>query len=121
MAVWRVARHDGPKTSWHIARSQSVGRGWTGGEVDLVFIDGDHSPEGCREDWDVWHPHVRAGGAVAFHDARLGQPDGTGSPGPTGVVDELFRSPAPPSGWSLADEVDTLVVVRRDAQSSTAA
>ena len=73
------------------------------------------------EDWDVWHPHVRPGGAVAFHDARIEQPDGTGSPGPTAVVDELFRSPEPPVGWSLADEVDTLVVVRRAAQASTAA
>jgi predicted O-methyltransferase YrrM len=119
MAVWRVARHDGPRTRWHIARSQDVGRGWTGGEVDFVFIDGDHSPKGCREDWDVWHPHVRSGGAVAFHDARLKQPGGTGSPGPTGVVDELFRGPAPAEGWSLADEVDALVVVRRDAQPAT--
>jgi predicted O-methyltransferase YrrM len=121
MAVWRVARHQGPRTCWHIARSQDVGRGWTGGEVDLVFIDGDHSSEACREDWDVWHPHVRPGGAVAFHDARFEQPDGTGSPAPTAVVDELFRSPGPPVGWTLADEVDTLVVVRRDAQASTAA
>lgn len=113
LAVWRVARHDGPITRWHIARSQDVGRRWTGGQVDLVFIDGDHSPEGCREDWEVWHSHVRPGGAVSFHDARLGQPGGTGSPGPTVVVDELFRSPRPPDGWTLADEVDTLVVVRR--------
>jgi predicted O-methyltransferase YrrM len=117
MVVWRVARH-GPRTYWHIARSQDIGRGWSGGAVDLVFIDGDHSPEGCREDWDVWHPHVRPGGAVAFHDARLGQPGGSGSPGPTVVVDELFRSPEPPAGWSLADEVDALVVVRRDASAS---
>jgi predicted O-methyltransferase YrrM len=114
MAVWRAARHDGPKTRWHIARSQDVGPRWDGGEVDLVFIDGDHSAQACREDWDVWHPHVRHGGAVAFHDARLDRPGGTGSPGPTGVVDELFRSPAPPEGWSIADEVDTLVVVKRD-------
>jgi predicted O-methyltransferase YrrM len=117
MAVWRVARQGGPRTRWHIARSQDVGRRWTGGDVDLVFIDGDHSPEGCREDWDVWHPHVRAGGAVAFHDARLEQPGGDGSPGPTVVVDELFRGRAPIAGWSLADEADTLVVVRRDAQA----
>lgn len=121
MAVRRAARHQGPTTRWHIARSQDVGRRWTDGEVDLVFIDGDHSPEGCREDWDVWHGHVRPGGAVAFHDARLGQPGGTGSPGPTVVVDELFRSPDPPAGWSLADEVEALVVVRRDAQPSTPA
>ena len=114
MAVWRVARRGGPRTRWHIARSQDVGRRWDGGEVDLVFVDGDHSPEGCREDWDVWHPHVRPGGAIAFHDSRLEQPGGTGSPGPTVVVDEVFRSPGPPAGWSLAAEVDTLVVVRRD-------
>jgi hypothetical protein len=35
------------------------------------------------------------------------------------VVDELFRGPAPAKGWSLADEVDALVVVRRDAQPAT--
>jgi predicted O-methyltransferase YrrM len=115
LAVWRAARKDGPATCWHIARSQDVGRRWEQGDVDLVFIDGDHSPEGCREDWDVWHGHVSPGGAVAFHDARLGQPGGTGSPGPTVIVDELFRSPGPPEGWTLAEEVDTLVVVRRDA------
>ena len=97
------------------------GADWAGGEVDFVFIDGDHSAQACREDWDVWNSHVRPGGAVAFHDARLEQPNGTGSPGPTAVVDELFRSPAPPAGWSIANEIDTLVVVRRDAQPSTPA
>jgi predicted O-methyltransferase YrrM len=121
MSVWRVSRHNGPKTRWHIARSQDVGRHWNGGEVDFVFIDGDHSAQACREDWDVWNPHIRPGGAVAFHDARLDQPNGTGSPGPTAVVDEVFRSPAPPDGWSIANEIDTLVVVRRDAQPSTPA
>ena len=115
LAVWRVARRGGPTTKWHIARSQDVGRRWNGGEVDLVFIDGDHSPEACREDWDVWHPHVRVGGAVAFHDARLGQPGGDGGSGPTVIVDELFRGPRPADGWTISDEVDTLVVVTRDA------
>lgn len=117
LAVWRVARRGGPATTWHIARSQDVGRGWDGGEVDFVFIDGDHSPEACREDWDVWHGHVRPGGTVAFHDARLDQPGGAGGPGPTVVVDELFRGPRPADGWTISDEVDTLVVVTRDEPS----
>jgi predicted O-methyltransferase YrrM len=111
MAVRRAAAGGGPQIRWHVARSQDVGRSWTGGPVDLVFIDGDHSPEGCREDWEVWHPHVAAGGAVAFHDARLGRPGGTGSPGPTGVVNELFHRSG--SDWVVAEEIDTLVVVRR--------
>jgi predicted O-methyltransferase YrrM len=111
-AVGRRVRRDGPKLRWHIARSQDVGRRWSGPEVDLVFIDGDHSPTGCREDWDVWHSHVRPGGVVAFHDARLGEPEGWGSPGPTSVVNELFRQD-PPAGWEVLTEVDSLVGVRR--------
>lgn len=112
-AVQRRIRSGGPSVRWHIARSQDVGRDWRGPAIDLVFIDGDHSQQGCHEDWEVWHPHVRPGGAIAFHDARLGSPDGTGSPGPTAVVTELFRGAAPLDGWRLADEVDTLVTVRR--------
>jgi predicted O-methyltransferase YrrM len=111
-AVERRVGRDGPTLHWHIARSQDVGRRWSGPEVDVVFIDGDHSPLGCREDWDVWHPHVRPGGAVAFHDARLGERQGWGSPGPTSVVNELFREARRP-GWQLLTEVDGLVVVRR--------
>lgn len=103
----------GPRVCWHLARSQDVGRAWSGPEADLVFVDGDHSERGCREDWEQWHRHVRPGGAVAFHDARLGRPQGDGSPGPTAVVDALFR-PAPPPGWRITYEVDTLVVVSRD-------
>jgi predicted O-methyltransferase YrrM len=113
LAVRRAAQDGGPKVRWHIARSQDVGRSWTGGPVDVVFIDGDHSPEGCREDWERWHEHVRPGGAVCFHDARLGRPGGGGSPGPTGVVDELFRQAE--SSWAIVEEVDSLVVVRRAA------
>jgi predicted O-methyltransferase YrrM len=115
LAVWRAARHGGPAIRWHIARSQDVGKRWRGGDVDLVFVDGDHSPEGCREDWEVWHRHVRAGGSLAFHDARLGRPGGDGGPGPTVVVDELFRGRRPLHGWTLSEEVDTLVVVTRTA------
>jgi predicted O-methyltransferase YrrM len=113
LAVRRAALGSGPKVRWYLERSQDVGRSWSGGPVDLVFIDGDHSPEGCREDWEVWQHHVSPDGAVAFHDARAGRPDGGGSPGPTSVVDDLFR--AADSGWSIAEEVDSLVVVRRAA------
>jgi len=115
LAVWRRARRGGPQIRWHIARSQDVGRAWSGPLVDFVFIDGDHSPEACREDWDVWHPHVKAGGVVAFHDARLDLPGGTGGPGPTAVVNDLFRTKGPPAGWQIRSEVDTTVVVQRAA------
>jgi predicted O-methyltransferase YrrM len=97
-----VARAGGPRVHWHVARSQDVGRGWSE-VVDVVFVDGDHSPEGVREDWEVWHQHVRPGGFVAFHDAS--EP---GS-GPTQLVKELF----PMAGWEVSHEVGSIVAVRR--------
>lgn len=117
--VRRHNRDGGPAIRWHIERSQVVGRNWRAPKVDLVFIDGDHSGPACREDWDVWHRHVRPGGFVAFHDARLGRPDGGGGPGPTAVVNELFRSLEQPLDWTLTDEVDTTVVVQRALRSET--
>lgn len=112
-AVRRRSRRDGPTVRWHIERSQVIGRDWSGPTLDLVFIDGDHFGPACREDWDVWHPHVRPGGSVAFHDARLGAPGGDGGPGPTSVVNDLFRGPEPAADWAIADELDTVVVVQR--------
>jgi hypothetical protein len=113
LAVRRRAKDAGPHIRWHIARSQDVGRSWQGPPVDLVFIDGDHSAPAVREDWEVWHAHVRPGGTVGFHDARNSQPGGGGSPGPTAVVDEIFRTDGAPAEWRIAAEVDTLVVVQR--------
>lgn len=37
--------------------------------VDFIFIDGDHSFEGLREDWELWAPTIRGGGIVALHDS----------------------------------------------------
>ncbi|MGF1579478.1 MAG: class I SAM-dependent methyltransferase [Gemmataceae bacterium] len=39
------------------------------GPVDLVFIDGDHTYEGLRQDWEGWSPLVCPGGTVALHDS----------------------------------------------------
>ncbi|MDQ6806342.1 MAG: class I SAM-dependent methyltransferase, partial [Actinomycetota bacterium] len=111
MAVRRAAQRRGVTTRWYLERSQDLGRRWSGGPVDLVFVDGDHSPEGCREDWEVWQHHLSPRGAVAFHDARAGRPGGYGSPGPTSVVDDVFRTAD--SSWAIVEEVDSLVVVRR--------
>jgi predicted O-methyltransferase YrrM len=38
------------------------------GPVELLFVDGDHSPEGARSDADLWLPRVAEGGTVMFHD-----------------------------------------------------
>jgi predicted O-methyltransferase YrrM len=36
--------------------------------LDFLFIDGDHTYEGVRTDFEMYAPLVRKGGIVAFHD-----------------------------------------------------
>ena len=104
--VGRAARRrGGPRLHWHVGTSPDIAGGWST-PVDLVFIDGDPAREACRLDWDLWSPHVRGGGVVAFHGAR------GGDPGPTSVVTELFGAGDPP-GWRILAERDTIVAVER--------
>lgn len=39
--------------------------------IDFLFIDGDHTYQGVREDWETYGPLVRPGGMVAFHDVAM--------------------------------------------------
>jgi MMP 1-O-methyltransferase len=114
--VERAARRSGgPRLRWHVCTSEEAAQGWNGTPVDVVFIDGDHTREGARLDWELWSPHVRQGGVVVFHDAREGKVAGRGLPGPTAVVDELFRAPSPMRGWDIVEEIDSAVAVVRRA------
>jgi predicted O-methyltransferase YrrM len=112
--VDRAAGRDGPELRWHVTESHAAAQSWSE-PLDLVFIDGDHTEEGCRLDWDDWHGFVEPGGVVLFHDAREGEPGGRGLPGPTAVVNRMFRSGAPLPGWRIAAEVDSAVAVEHDA------
>jgi predicted O-methyltransferase YrrM len=110
----RARGPDAPRVHWHVALSHELAARWEG-EVDVVFIDGDHSEEGCERDWSEWHPFVPRGGRVVFHDARAEEPGGRGLPGPTAVVARHFRSNEATSGWEIEAEADRTVVVRRVA------
>ncbi|GIW67117.1 MAG: hypothetical protein KatS3mg095_1015 [Candidatus Parcubacteria bacterium] len=39
-----------------------------GNQLDFLFIDGDHSYEGVKKDFEMYSPLVRKGGIIAFHD-----------------------------------------------------
>ena len=47
--------------------SQAVAARWTL-PIDIIFIDGDHSYEGVKRDWDLFSPYVTRFGVVVFHD-----------------------------------------------------
>jgi predicted O-methyltransferase YrrM len=39
-----------------------------GRPLDLLFIDGDHTFDGAKRDWQMYSPLVRPGGLIVFHD-----------------------------------------------------
>jgi predicted O-methyltransferase YrrM len=68
--------------------------------IDFLLIDGDHSYEGIKRDWDLFVPHLRRFGVVAFHDTiwnlnsapQVGQREDMGVPR---FVDELRQQGYP--------------------------
>ncbi len=57
-------------TEWvEIVRKTSTeaAKGWNK-KIDLIFIDGDHSYEGVKADWELFLPHMSEFSVVVFHD-----------------------------------------------------
>ena len=44
-------------------------------ELDILFIDGDHSYEGVKKDFEMYSPLVRKGGLIVFHDIVVVPPE----------------------------------------------
>jgi predicted O-methyltransferase YrrM len=47
---------------------QEIEHALDGRRMDVLFIDGDHSYEGVRTDYETYGDLVRDGGVIAFHD-----------------------------------------------------
>jgi predicted O-methyltransferase YrrM len=45
------------------------------GSIDFLFIDGDHTYEGVKQDYEMYAPLVRKGGLIAFHDICVHPPE----------------------------------------------
>lgn len=43
--------------------------------MDYLFIDGDHTYEGVKHDFEMYAPLVRKGGVVALHDIVVHRPE----------------------------------------------
>jgi predicted O-methyltransferase YrrM len=61
--------------------------------LELLFIDGDHSYEGARADYERWSPLVRPGGHLLFHDAVDAGGYGNVYPGVARLVAEVGGDP----------------------------
>ena len=47
-----------------------VGEMLNEGELDFLFIDGDHSYEGVKKDYEDYNKYVKPGGWIGFHDIK---------------------------------------------------
>jgi predicted O-methyltransferase YrrM len=98
------------KIEWIRARSDNAIAGWSR-TIDFLLIDGDHDYDPVKRDWEDWSPHVRPGGKVAFHDALTAAHWVNDSFGSARFVGELLA--APPTGWSLVDQADSMAILQR--------
>lgn len=62
-----------------VGRSETVARLWNT-PLAMLFIDGGHSEEPARADYEGWAPHVREGGILAIHDVFERPEDGGQAP-----------------------------------------
>jgi len=46
-------------------------------QIDFLFIDGDHSYNGVKKDFEMYHPLVNENGLIAFHDIVIHYQDKT--------------------------------------------
>ncbi len=75
---------------------------------DFVFLDGDHTYEGTRQDWEGWSPLVEPGGIIALHDSFL--PPGHDDAGSVHYSNEVI---ALDPRFEQVDAVLSLRVLRR--------
>lgn len=97
---------------WQFIKSSSheVAQTWQG-KIDLIFIDGNHSYEGVKQDFDDWFPLVKKGGIIFLHDSRLlpGSPKNEfnrGWDGPTKLANQLNKR----KDLKLVDQAYSLTV-----------
>lgn len=83
-----------------------------GRNVEFIFIDGDHSYEGIRTDWNAWRDLVKVGGIVALHDS---QPLGSHVTENSGSVRFSRETIFPDKRFQTVDITDSLTVLKRVA------
>jgi predicted O-methyltransferase YrrM len=52
----------------HLDATRDAVQEFFGEALDFLFIDGDHSAQSVRRDYELFAPLVRPGGLIAFHD-----------------------------------------------------
>lgn len=81
------------------APSEVAARFWAT-PIGMLFIDGDHSYDGCHRDYAAWAPNIVASGTLVFHDATI--PD----------IDRVTGEAAA-DGFAIVEDVGCMRILRR--------
>jgi len=77
---------------------------------DFIFIDGDHSFEGLRGDWEYWSRLVHVGGRIALHDSRSSASRDIETAGSVQFTKQvILKDPS----FDVVAQTETLTVLRR--------
>lgn len=68
-AIDSVKQFDGRYKIMRMKSEDAAGK-FGDSTLDFVFIDGDHSYDGCSLDMRLWYPKVKRGGLLCGHDYR---------------------------------------------------
>lgn len=81
------------------------------GPVDFIFIDGDHTYDGIKGDWDAWMPLVAAGGIVSLHDSAVSEKTfATSQTGSVIFTEEMIKTDP---RFRTLRQTDSLTVLER--------
>lgn len=80
------------------------------GRVDFLFIDGDHSWEGLKTDWETWSTLIAPGGVVALHDSISTPQRPIEQAGSVRFTNAVIRNDP---RFRVVDEIDSLTVLQR--------
>jgi predicted O-methyltransferase YrrM len=69
--------------------SYNVVKNWDK-KIDYIFIDGDHTYDAVKQDFEQWYPHVKVGGIISIHDSSANRGGPSFWPGPSKLADELI-------------------------------
>lgn len=68
--------------------TEAVGAHWTHPEIDLLYVDAEHTYKAVKSDLEIWRHHVKTGGFIAGHDYGDSR-----FPGVRMAVDEVLGAP----------------------------
>lgn len=52
----------------HDTLTQTIVSKMLSGPLDILFLDGDHTYQGVKQDYEMYQGYVRSGGVILFHD-----------------------------------------------------